>query len=375
MIIESPQKSADFGQAAMERMAAEGIAASPENYSVWFAYYSGKNPALIRAIDVLDSNGQAFNEAISGELYDKYVGADPTRQAINEIGERIQSSLESVIAEIEKSSAGANAYGQKLAHVSTSLHSGEVGMDQLQALVGAIFADTKAMVDQNSALEEKLKRTSEQMESTRRELEIAQREAMTDGLTGIPNRKYFDLQLKQAVVDTMETGDPLALLMLDIDHFKKFNDDHGHQIGDEVIKLVARVLQTSIKGQDIAARYGGEEFSIILPNTPHRQAQLTQADRKHHPVRGGRRLHARRGHFESGEAGRRGALSRQAGGPQPRDRRHCRPARRRYRLSPITRARPASAGRCLRAGREPIRSVRRNQATRRSGAPDSSPAR
>ena len=226
-----------------------------------------KNPALIRAIDVLDSNGQAFNEAISGELYDKYVGADPTRQAINEIGERIQSSLESVIAEIEKSSAGANAYGQKLAHVSTSLHSGEVGMDQLQALVGAIFADTKAMVDQNSALEEKLKRTSEQMESTRRELEIAQREAMTDGLTGIPNRKYFDLQLKQAVVDTMETGDPLALLMLDIDHFKKFNDDHGHQIGDEVIKLVARVLQTSIKGQDIAARYGGEEFSIILPNT------------------------------------------------------------------------------------------------------------
>ena len=68
-------------------------------------------------------------------------------------------------------------------------------------------------------------------------------------------------------MDSMATGKMLSLLMVDIDFFKKFNDEHGHQIGDEVIKLVARVLQSSIKGQDVAARYGGEEFSIILPDT------------------------------------------------------------------------------------------------------------
>ncbi|NNG02595.1 MAG: GGDEF domain-containing protein [Inquilinus sp.] len=272
MFTESPQKIDEYGRAAMERMAREGIPASPENYSVWYTYFCGKNPALIRAIEVLDSNSQAITETLSGELYQKYLSPDPAQQAINEIGDRIQSSLETVIGAIETSSAGADAYGRKLADVSSTLQSGSVGIDQLQGLIEAIGSDTQAMADQNRELEGKLKQSSEQMDAMQQELQAAQREAMTDGLTGIPNRKYFDLQLKQTVIEAMESGQPMSLLMLDIDHFKKFNDDHGHQVGDEVLKLVARVLQTSIKGQDIAARFGGEEFSIILPNTPLKNA-------------------------------------------------------------------------------------------------------
>ena len=65
----------------------------------------------------------------------------------------------------------------------------------------------------------------------------------------------------------MDTGEPLCLVLGDIDHFKAFNDNHGHQTGDQVLRLVANILKTNVKGKDLAARYGGEEFAIILPQT------------------------------------------------------------------------------------------------------------
>ena len=94
-----------------------------------------------------------------------------------------------------------------------------------------------------------------------------ERDALTDTLTGIGNRKCFDQAIGQAITAAMETGDALSLIMADLDHFKKFNDTHGHQIGDQVLRLVGRTLVQCVKGQDTAARYGGEEFAIILPTT------------------------------------------------------------------------------------------------------------
>jgi diguanylate cyclase len=90
---------------------------------------------------------------------------------------------------------------------------------------------------------------------------------MTDALTGIANRKAFDMRLLQAAAETSEENQPLCLLIVDIDFFKKFNDTHGHQAGDQIIRLVAQTFKKGLKGQDTAARYGGEEFALILPNT------------------------------------------------------------------------------------------------------------
>ncbi len=101
----------------------------------------------------------------------------------------------------------------------------------------------------------------------RQELEITRRDALTDGLTGVANRKCFDDTLKKAATEAKETLSPLSLILADLDHFKSFNDTHGHQIGDQVLKVVGRTLIQNIKGQDTAARYGGEEFAVILPNT------------------------------------------------------------------------------------------------------------
>ncbi|MBU1307127.1 MAG: GGDEF domain-containing protein, partial [Alphaproteobacteria bacterium] len=86
-------------------------------------------------------------------------------------------------------------------------------------------------------------------------------------LTKIAKRKSFDESLDAAIAEAGASGSPLCLMLLDIDHFKTFNDTYGHQTGDQVLRLVAMTLKSNIKGKDLAARYGGEEFVAILPAT------------------------------------------------------------------------------------------------------------
>ncbi|MDQ3981652.1 MAG: sensor domain-containing diguanylate cyclase, partial [Actinomycetota bacterium] len=97
-------------------------------------------------------------------------------------------------------------------------------------------------------------------------LQQVHRLAETDGLTGLANRRTFETTLERELSRAARSGEPVTLLMVDIDHFKSLNDKHGHQTGDEVLKLVADVLASACRDFDTAARYGGEEFAVILPS-------------------------------------------------------------------------------------------------------------
>lgn len=102
--------------------------------------------------------------------------------------------------------------------------------------------------------------------------ETLQHQAIRDPLTGLFNRRYFQETLRRELHRASRAKQPLSVVLLDIDHFKRFNDTYGHATGDKVLKLVARTLKQSAKGRDTAARYGGEEFGVVLPGTVMRDA-------------------------------------------------------------------------------------------------------
>src|SRR5499425_1032806 len=98
------------------------------------------------------------------------------------------------------------------------------------------------------------------------------RMTIVDGLTGVHNKRYFLEFLDREMARCVRYGRPLALVMFDIDHFKRINDDHGHLTGDYVLKEMARRLATRIRRDELLARYGGEEFAAVLPETGHKGA-------------------------------------------------------------------------------------------------------
>ena len=104
--------------------------------------------------------------------------------------------------------------------------------------------------------------------------EQVQRLAATDGLTKIANRRTFESTLEREVARATRSAEHLSLVMIDIDHFKRLNDEHGHQAGDEVLRNVAAALSCECRDFDTAARYGGEEFAVVLPGCGPDEARL-----------------------------------------------------------------------------------------------------
>jgi diguanylate cyclase (GGDEF)-like protein len=100
-----------------------------------------------------------------------------------------------------------------------------------------------------------------------RRLVLLEQESITDPVTGMYNRRYLDRRLEEEVARGRRSGIPLSILLLDIDHFKRINDTYGHQVGDQVLNNLGKLIRTVIRGFDVAARYGGEELLVIAPNT------------------------------------------------------------------------------------------------------------
>ncbi|MGH1418949.1 MAG: GGDEF domain-containing protein [Hyphomicrobiaceae bacterium] len=137
----------------------------------------------------------------------------------------------------------------------------------IKEVVQSLILENKKFQEETRKLNECLAKSKEQLDSLRADLTEAQQESLRDALTSIGNRRLFDMALADEIGRAQKTSNKLSLVMTDIDHFKSFNDEYGHLIGDEVLKIMAQLIKSNIKGRDIVARYGGEEFALILPNT------------------------------------------------------------------------------------------------------------
>jgi diguanylate cyclase len=139
--------------------------------------------------------------------------------------------------------------------------------DEIGIIVKFLLAENAKMQHEAGELKKSLEQSKSQIDNLRSHLAEAQEISMRDPLTSLSNRRRFDDSLARELADAREQGTSLSLVLADIDNFKKVNDLFGHTIGDEILKMFARVLRDNVCARDTVARYGGEEFAVILPET------------------------------------------------------------------------------------------------------------
>jgi diguanylate cyclase len=131
--------------------------------------------------------------------------------------------------------------------------------------IALLAQETARMSARNTFLAEELRASTARVGQLQQSLAVVRQEASVDALTGIANRRAFDARLRRQLGQAKRNeAAPFCLVLLDVDHFKRFNDTHGHRTGDRVLRLVAQMLTANVKGKDFVARYGGEEFAILL---------------------------------------------------------------------------------------------------------------
>ncbi|PZA11909.1 GGDEF domain-containing protein [Rhodopseudomonas palustris] len=260
-----------YAEVALSQIKALGQGAVPRNYEIWYVYATGYNPALNKAInDTLAQRG-SLSDADLDQLYDDYLSHGRTTDRLDQIGARVVGEIDDIMILLAGTLGSTASFGENLRGESDKL-STATDHDQIKAIVERLVSATREMQQTNSALEQRLSQSKQEIANLQVNLETIRAESLTDPLTGLGNRKHFDRAVSEAIRAATAGNQPLSLLMMDIDHFKSFNDTYGHLTGDQVLRLVGLTLKQSIKGQDFTARYGGEEFAVVLPNTPLRQA-------------------------------------------------------------------------------------------------------
>jgi len=267
-----PEKNNDIekhSQTALALMLKHHVSPLPENYTVWYHYAIGKNKELMREVDIILQKNLPFTPETGSYLYNKYIVGHKDNKVVDETAGNAQKVLLEVLkvmndfsGETKDYNKGVDQYIDQISKVA-----GDGGGD-MKSIVKQLIAATTNLKQSGEKISKKLDESKHEIDTLKKSLQQVTTEAQRDFLTGVFNRKTFEKLIDEEMLHANEKKSDLCLMMIDIDHFKQFNDKFGHLLGDEVLKTVARTLTHTLKGRDIVARFGGEEFIVMLPETP-----------------------------------------------------------------------------------------------------------
>ena len=259
----------DLGERALAFLAQHRLSASPINYWVAHDYIRGNDPSLCEALNSVIGSSSAIDDFVVREIYEQHVAGEALRR-FHGMGEGIEKLLGSLLGDVL--SASRNTSGLQASLTENLGRLDEVrDSSGLRAIAQNLAQAALAANESNAALKKSLEATEQETRLLRGELDKHRREAMVDPLTGLLNRR--GMLIEAAKLFDSSDGPP-ALLVMDIDHFKRINDTYGHPAGDKVIQFVAEVVREAIRETDIAGRYGGEEFVVLLPDVDKVSARL-----------------------------------------------------------------------------------------------------
>ncbi len=255
---EDAREAAALLKQAIPLMVRHNIAPNPVHYALWYTYSKGLEPELNRHLDRVVKDFDSFPPESAAKLFRDYIIRDELEDA--RAGQQQAINLvDDMERDVSRSVEGSLNFQASLGQCLEMLEEPE--NKGLPAILSELQQSTQLMQDQQELFLSQLHAAQNEIKSLRDKLERTQLAATLDGLTQVLNRNTFTRVLEQALSNGPQG---VALVMLDIDHFKQFNDQYGHPLGDRVLQHVGRVLRDSLPPKAMAARYGGEEFCVIL---------------------------------------------------------------------------------------------------------------
>ncbi len=269
----SPEKSFEIADETLQIIRETVVRASPIAFELWFTHVTGENPALSSALSRALEEQRPLDDHVAKEIHERFFADIRVASEVLSASGDITEKVSEIIDHVATSEKDFQSFGTTLRDAEAHLKEND-DPSRLSEIVQAVSGATASMASKSEALERQLAEAGEELKTLRTDINRARQEALTDGLTGIANRKKFDIFIEELFAERREEPMDASLILGDVDHFKKFNDKWGHQIGDQVLKLVAQGLKANTKGRDLVARYGGEEFAVVLPHTKLSDAKL-----------------------------------------------------------------------------------------------------
>jgi diguanylate cyclase len=255
--------AAFVAERAMSLMSQLRIAQTPANYSIWFNYCQGTSPRLKSAIDTLLENEAHFDASTCAGLVSNFGNGDTAIAVSNDVSKRLGSLMQDAQGFLQVAIADNRTQMLAMGEVANEVGAGA----DPEFLINGLVEELSKSVSRASKLEKNFVEATRELSEIRVSLEQAEKRAKTDALTGLPNRLAFEDFFCNAQIANSKNGRPLSILLIDVDHFKRFNDNFGHGVGDQVLRLIAKVLRERVRDQDLPARYGGEELIGVFPDS------------------------------------------------------------------------------------------------------------
>jgi diguanylate cyclase len=267
---EAPPRTGEILRLVLPHIAQHGGRYNPISYGVWYEHLAGVNPALSQALESRLKHAALIEQAEIDNLHAEHIQQRNERDS-----QQLQANLSELI---QKLTTLAATSGEEATEYAKALADSEQGIGAitdaagLQQVIQSLVRSTTAARTATEKLRSDLTASQTEMQAMREQLGTLRGEALTDPLTGLRNRRGFEQAVAQLTRGSSDGLAGAAIMLADIDHFKRVNDTYGHLFGDQVLRTCGQVLTGAVKGRDVVARFGGEEFLILLPDTPAKGA-------------------------------------------------------------------------------------------------------
>jgi diguanylate cyclase len=262
--------SREIAERVLAETASRHIRPNPINFTVWYEYFLERDPYVF---DMISQTADHEQEDVARDLFNHIVNR---LCFMTEIENVVLKLVNEIIGDIGGWEHNLDAHAVVLERALSALVSKTSDPIAATQIVKEVISCVKELTDGADGIRNKMEDVRSEVDNLKKQLELSHKEAHTDALTGVANRRALDKFMieQMGIISDAEEKEPLSCIILDIDYFKKVNDQYGHLVGDSVLRFIAKTLKQLTKGQDLVARFGGEEFILVLPHTSCRDAYM-----------------------------------------------------------------------------------------------------